>query len=324
LTTAALILGGLVLLAIGGEILIRGAVGLAHLLRWSPLVIGIIVVGFGTSIAEMFVSVRAVLDRAPDLAVGNAFGSNISNILLVLALGALMRPIEKPSRLLVPDAFVLVPVTIGVVLLGLQGEISTWQSAGLLALLFGLIFLEFRAANRKAQWRRENEELLDLPDSPPQTYFNASVMIGLGLIGLAIGAELLVRGAIDAARMLGVSEALIGLTIVAIGTSLPELAGTVAAARHGHTKVIYGNVVGSNLFNLLGALGAAGVAGTLTVSWSLAAFDGSIMILATMGMILLIWKGRGLSRLDGLLLFAAYVIYIGVRTWLSVSGAMDV
>ena len=308
-----LVLGGLIVLVAGGEAMIRGAVALGNRFHLPPMLIGIVIVGFGTSLPELLVSVTAVLEGAPELAVGNVIGSNISNVLLILGTTALIRPFAQPERALAPDGLVLAGVTIIVVLLGMQGIIPAWQGAIFLVVLCALLTFEYIRARRSEALRRILEEPIpDQPETPLSLPLSAFLVV-FGIGGLIFGAELLIDGAIGLARGFGVSEGLIGLTVVAIGTSLPELAGAAVASVRGHSVLAYGNVVGSNMFNLLGILGVSSLVGPLTFPEIMVRLDGPVMIGATLLMLFFVSTKARLVRWEGALMLVAYFSYIGIR-----------
>lgn len=318
-----LLLGGLALLLVGGEALVRGTVGLGRAARLSPLFVGMVIAGFGTSMPEMVVSVTATLDGRAGIAVGNVVGSNIANILLILGIAALIRPIGRPDGLFRPDGAILVAVTVGVVLLGMQGVIPAWQGAVLIVVLAAYLAMQYRrdrratsagaAVNGSIGGTAGDGAPLPLPEELPARPLVAALMALAGLGTLLAGAHFFVEGAVDIARLLGVGEAVIGLTVVALGTSLPELATTAVAAARGQQDIAYGNIVGSNLFNLLAILGAATFAGRLEFPGIMVLLDGPVMIAATLAMILFLWTGARLSRIEGGLLVGAYTAYIAVR-----------
>ena len=311
--TLLLIVAGLVLLFIGGEALLRGAVATGRHVGLSPLVTGMVIVGLGTSMPELFVGVEASLLGKSELAVGNVIGSNIANILLILAVAALIRPIDRPVRVLRPDGYVLMAVTFGLVLLGFQGRVASWQGVVLVLLLVLFLTWEVLRARREARLERALKPPVPFKKEVP---LRLSVAVLLTLSGLAIlpfGANVLIEGCTRAATYLGVSEGVIGLTIVAVGTSLPELASAMVASLRGQSDIAYGNVVGSNLFNSLGILGASAVAAPLTYPWSMVWLDGPVMIVATLAMIFFFSNGARLIRWEAGLMLAAYVLYLGVR-----------
>jgi cation:H+ antiporter len=313
--TALLIVGGLVLLLIGGEALVRGAVAIAERYKLSPLMIGAVIVGFGTSMPELVVSVRATVGGKPALAAGNAIGSNIANVLLILAVAALIRPIGRPPRLFMPDGLILMVATVAVVLLGLQGRVFAWQGGAMVALLLVFISYQYLRDRRASTDEISASEKPPLPLSGemPRRLFISVLLVLAGLGGLIAGADWFVEGAVKLARAVGVSEGLIGLTIVAIGTSLPELATSVTASVRGQSEIAYGNVLGSNMFNLLGILGCAALVGPLEIPPIMVWFDGPVMIAATAVMLAFLATGARLIRLEGGLMLAAYFAYIAAR-----------
>ncbi len=311
--TLLLIAGGLAVLLLGGEALLRGSVATGQRMGLSPLVTGMIIVGLGTSMPELFVCVEATLLGKSELAVGNVIGSNIANVLLILGVAALICPIDRPVGVLRPDGVILTVVTVGIVLLGFQGRVGPWQGAVLVALL-GLFlassFLRARALEGPAHAPEPAAPLTD--EIPPQ--LGLSVLLTLsGFALLPFGANLLIDGATRAAVFLGVSHGVVGLTIVALGTSLPELASSAVASWRGQSDMAYGNVVGSNLFNSLGILGASAIAGPLTYFWTMVWFDGLVMILATLAMIVFFVMGARLHRWEAGVMLAAYMLYLGVH-----------
>ncbi|MCB1546337.1 MAG: calcium/sodium antiporter [Hyphomicrobiaceae bacterium] len=313
MSTTFLMISGLFLLGIGGEALIRGGISIGRRLHMSPLVVGMIIVGFGTSMPELAVSLRATLAGSPAIAVGNVVGSNIANILLILAVAALLRPIPMPSRLMKPDGFVLLAACLAVPLLGLQGTVPRWQGGAMLGVLFLMITAEYVRSRRQRAQEALHEEPVPLPAEIPHRFWVAVLLVLTGLAAVIYGAELLVAGATAMARALGVSESFIGLSIVAVGTSLPELAGSVVATWRGHSEVAYGNVVGSSIFNVLCIFGAAVAVGPITVPAAMIWFDSVVMIAASVLMLVFVATGRRLSRNEGLVMLACYVGYIALR-----------
>ncbi|MEM7620673.1 MAG: calcium/sodium antiporter [Pseudomonadota bacterium] len=310
---------GLFILLFGGEILIRGAVGLSNRLKLSPVFVGVVVIGFGTSLPEMAVGVDAVMQNAPALTLGNAVGSNIANILFILATAALLKPFERSKRALFPDGFILVVASCGVIALGFQDVIHPWQGAVMLCILIAHMSTEYYYAQRKSKLARQSatstpdEDVFAYSDVKPMSLALALAFISLGLIALLSGAHMLIDGASQIAREFYISEEVIGLSVLAIGTSLPELASAVTAALRGHPGMAYGNIFGSNLFNLLGILGVSSLVGTLNFPERVFFIDGPIMIAATLVMLLFFWTGKRLSRIEGGLMLSIYIAYIYLR-----------
>ncbi len=307
---------GLVLLVAGGEGLVRGASRLAALAGVSPLVIGLTVVAFGTSAPELVVSVTATAGGAPDLAVGNVVGSNIFNVLFILGVCALVQPLVVSPVIARRDLPLNVAVSAAVWLLALDGRLGILEG---LALLLGLgaYVLHVVRAGRREQTLAAAVAAVAAPDAPAapprgaKTWlFGAALTVG-GLALLVVGSRWMVQAAVELARALGVAEVVIGLTVVAAGTSLPEVATSVIATIRGERDIAVGNVIGSNLFNLLGILGVSALAGgdRLAVAPSVAAVDLPVMLAA----VLVCWPfvaaaGR-LARPVGLLLLAGQVGY---------------
>ena len=306
-----MVLGGLAALFFGGDMLVRGAVSVAHALHIPPLVIGLTLVGFGTSAPELAASLQAALAGAPGIAIGNVVGSNIGNILLILGLTALLRPITVDRAALMRDGSVLVLASLLCAATIFSGSVGALAGAGFLALLAAYIagtLLHARRAHGPAEQLYEAEAgLLPLP----QTRLLMPALLALaGLAIILVGAHFLVEGAIGIARSSGLSESVIGLTIVAIGTSTPELVTSIAAARRGQGDVAFGNVLGSNIFNILGILGATALARPLAVPPVIAAFDIWVMLAATAALVAMSITGWRVGRREGAMLMAAYGAYL--------------
>ena len=308
--------GGLVLLLVGGDVLVRGAVAVAQRLGVSPLLIGLTLVGFGTSSPELVASISAALAGAPGLAIGNVVGSNIANILLILGVGAALCPLATQPAAFRRDGPVLLGISLLLALICLTGTIGRPLGALLLGLLLAYTLwtylTEREDADPAAQMHAGGAELVG---RKPASLAWSLVLAIAGIGGVVLGADLLVQGAIELARAFGIAEAVIGLTIVAIGTSLPELAAMVAAARRRETDVAVGNIVGSNIFNVLGILGVTALVSPLAIPPEIARVDVWVMLaVAVLGVVFAV-SGWRFSRREGLVLLAAYALYIG---WLVV------
>lgn len=303
---------GLVLLVVGAEALVRGSSRLAAALGVSPLIIGLTVVAFGTSAPEMAVSVKAALAGQADIAVGNVVGSNIFNVLGILGISALIVPLVISPQLLRFDVPVMIAVSVLIWGFCLDGVVSRLEGAllfaGLVAYVLVLISLS-RRENRQQQEARAAAGVLAPSGGGKQLVNLVLVLGGLGL--LVLGAKWLVDGAVEIAHYLGVSELIIGLTIVAIGTSLPELVTSVVAGLRGERDIAVGNIVGSNIFNILGVLGAAGMidpAG-LGVSAMILSFDLPVMAAVAIICLPIFLTGQVISRWEGALLLVGYAAY---------------
>ncbi len=306
-----LLLAGLVLLLAGGELLVRGAVTVAERFQVSPLLIGLTLVGFGTSTPELVASLGAALSGAPGLAMGNVVGSNIANILLVLGIGAAIQPFATQPAAFRRDGPVLLGASLLLALVCLTGGIGR-----LLGGLFLLLLLAYTMATYLAERRdRDPAAALHVAEAERVAPVPRALPLALGatlggLAGVVVGADLLVEGAIELARRLGVSDAVIGLTVVAVGTSLPELATTVVASLRRHGDVAFGNIIGSNLFNTLGILGVTALVRPLAVPLSIARFDVWVMLAVAIVGVGFAVTGWRVNRIEGCLLLLAYVVYL--------------
>ncbi len=307
---------GLGLLAIGAESLVRGASKLALSFGISPLVVGLTVVAFGTSAPEIAVAVDASLDGNPSLAIGNVIGSNIANILLILGLSAIIAPLVVAEQIVRQEVPVMIGVSLLLVGLAMDGDISRLEAGGLLLLSAGYTaFLALQARKASARMRADVEA--DLPeDSNWDRHWAAQVGLVLaGLAMLVLGADWLVESAVTFARALGVSDLVIGLTVVAIGTSMPEIATSMMAALRGQRDIAVGNVVGSNLFNILACLGAAGIVSPvgLLVPEAARSFDLWVMLAVAFACLPIFLTRREIRRWEGGLFlgyYAAYTAYL--------------
>ncbi|MFZ1814016.1 MAG: calcium/sodium antiporter [Rhizobiaceae bacterium] len=293
---------GLVLLFVGGEMLLRGAVGIAHRLAMSELLIGLTVVGFGTSMPELLVSVKAATSGQAELALGNVVGSNIANILLIGGAAILVYPALAWDRSIRRDAIAMVSASVILMALAATGNLH-WLS-GICFLLALAAYLCFAYYSQNTQQGAESDVAANTPPLPV-----ALLLLAIGFVGLFFGADLLVKGATGLARDLGVSEAVIGLTIVAVGTSLPELATSLTAAFRGKPDVAFGNIVGSNIFNILGILGITAMVANIPVASTFTAVHIPLMLAVSVGFALMLVYARSIGRFAGgamLALFAAY------------------
>jgi len=323
LEIALLIIGGLVLLAAGGELLVRGAVQLAERMGVSPLLIGLTLVGFGTSTPELVTSVQAALIGSPGIAVGNAVGSNIANILLILGLAALISPVAVGSNALKRDGVLMVGVA--VLLTAIAFVLPIGRVVGLLFLagLVGYMVHAWRqeragtdghtAAFEKAQAFEATHPGLHAPPARDAGVRPVLLAVGFVLGGLALvifGGRFLVDGAIQLARGFGVSETVIGLTVVAVGTSMPEFITSLVAALRRQSDVALGNILGSNIYNILGILGVTGLISPTVVPPEIARFDNFIMLAASLLLFAFAWTGLRVGRREGGALLAGYVAYV--------------
>ncbi|MDF1565538.1 MAG: calcium/sodium antiporter [Deltaproteobacteria bacterium] len=301
-----LVLLGLVLLTGGAEFLVRGSSALAGRLGVSTLVIGMTVVAYGTSAPELAVSVIAVLRGSDGLAIGNVVGSNISNLGLVLGLAALINPLRAEHGLLKRELPFMLVAALMVPLLGWDGDYGRGDGVAFLlgALLFTAVCFS-RARSERREDKARKAESDEVPEPSGNLLLDVVFTLG-GTVALVGGGDVLVRGATDVATQLGVTERVIGLSIVALGTSLPELATSLVAARKGELDLAVGNVIGSNIFNVFFILGSAATVRSMNIGEAALSLDVVIMLVLSFAMIPMIFSGERISRLEGALLALTY------------------
>jgi cation:H+ antiporter len=307
-------LGGFLLLLGGAELLVRGSVAIARRMGISTMVIGMTVVAFGTSAPELIVSLQASFAGAPGIAVGNIVGSNIANVLLIIGLTALCMPIAAQARPLVRDSLTIVGGSVLFAVLMWSGTIGALDGLLLLFVFVAFMVMSYMGERKGATGttaRNLEQEVAEMGSLPGGAWVPWVAALA-GLAGLAIGSDLLVGGGSGIARLFGVSEAVIGLTMIAIGTSLPELAACVAASLHRHPDVAVGNVLGSNLFNMLFVGGTVGFVSPLAVDAKFLAFDIWVMLGVTVLFLPVLLGGRT-GRGAGLLFLVLYGGYIAIQ-----------
>lgn len=313
--TYLLFIIGLVTLVIGAEVLVRGASRLAAIFGVSPLVIGLTIVAFGTSSPELAVSVQSALAGQADISIGNVIGSNVFNIFFILGVAALIRPIKIAEQLIKLDAPIMIGVSIFALLLALDGWLSRLEGIILFCLLIGYIIFTLWASKKEKQAVQEEyaEEYASKETKSWQSVIKNLFFLVAGLVMLYYGSNWLVEAAIIIARTFGVSELVIGLTIVAAGTSMPEVATSIVAAMKGEGDISAGNVIGSNIFNILGVLGvaAATTPESIPVAENIIKFDLPIAIFAAVVTIPVFIVDNYVSRFDGLI-FSSYFIFYNV------------
>tara|TARA_R110000850_G_C9996329_1_gene468493 strand:+ start:126816 stop:127790 length:975 start_codon:yes stop_codon:yes gene_type:complete len=309
---ALAILGGFALMIWSADRFIDGAAATAKHAGMPSLLIGMVIVGFGTSAPEMVVSAMAAIDGNPDLALGNALGSNIVNTGLILGITALVAPIAVHSKIVRKELPILLLIGLFCGALFWNGELSRLEAFILLAGFFGLIGWTIFAAIKGRGDALEVETEQELM-AHPMPLGRAIMWLCIGLVLLIVSSRILVWGAVTIAQSLGVSDLIIGLTIVALGTSLPELAASVIAARKGEHDIAIGNVVGSNMFNLLAVVGIAGVIAPMPqLSPDVLIRDWPVMMAMTVGLFVMAYGFRGegrLNRIEGVILLASYIAY---------------
>ncbi|SLN46305.1 Inner membrane protein YrbG [Roseivivax jejudonensis] len=315
------LVGGLVLLIAGGDLLVRGAVAVAERLGVSPLVIGLTLVGFGTSMPELVTSVQAALAGAPGIAVGNIVGSNIANILLIVGASALLFPITVASAALRRDAMVMLAVAVAFAVIAVVLPLGRPVGIVFVAVLVGYIILAFRQERASAGPGAAIEKAAALegvdPAVAPGHGVSRGIVVSLlvaigGLLLVVGGGALLVSGAVALAESFAIPETVIGLTIVAVGTSMPELVTSVVAALKRQTDVAFGNIVGSNIYNILGIGGATALISPTEVPAEIARFDLPLMVAVSLLLVVFAATGLRISRREGAVLLAGYAVYLYV------------
>ncbi len=310
------LIGGFVVLLVAAEAMVRGAVILAEKMGISPLVIGMTVVAFGTSAPELVVSLNAALAGAPGLAVGNIVGSNIANVWLILGAACIVMPILAKPDALMRDVLMLAGGSVLFVILAMQGTLGLIAGIILLVVFLAFILTSYMRSSTDPELQKETlEELEDLEKGIPKNTPIAILATLIGIVGLAWGADLLVDGGSAIARSFGVSEEVIGLTLFAFGTSLPELAASVVAAYRGHPDVAIGNVVGSNVFNMMLVGGAVAVAVGLPVPEQVIRFDLWVMLIATVMLLPILVGKMKLNRAYAGLFLILYFAYVGAQAY---------
>ena len=303
-----LLILGLTVLTAGAEGLVRGSASLAIRMGLTPLIIGLTVVAFGTSTPELVVSLSASLNNQADIAIGNVVGSNIFNIGIILGTTALLYPVKVNLQVIKHDT----PIMIGVSLLSLflitKGTISRLTGIGLFIMLLAYLYYSIRLARKEVSEDIEKQFQEGVP-SRSNSLIRDLLFIGGGLLLLVTGSRLLVMSATDIARFMGISEAVIGLTIIAAGTSMPELATSIMAAFRRQPDIAVGNVVGSNIFNILGIMGAASIANPLSAT-GITGLDLWVMVAFSVALLPLLYTDLKLQRWEGGLLLLGYAGYI--------------
>lgn len=301
--------GGFVYLLMGGDLLVRGALGLARESKIPPTVVGLTVVAMGTSAPELMVSSFSALSGYPGISVGNVVGSNIANVLLVIGVPVLIHPIVCNQAGLGKQTGLMISVSVLFILLCVFQPITFWSGAMLVVILIGFLISATRGSTLMPGLDDAEEELervLGLPSYPA----TIALFIGLGFIALPMGADLVVEGGIGLASSWGIKESVIGLSLIALGTSLPELSTTVIAALHKNSDVAIGNVIGSNLFNILAILGITAMLTDIPVEASFLRFDLWVMLAAAVTLWLFVLFKAKIGRAAGVMFLAAYGGYM--------------
>lgn len=310
--TYLLLVVGLLLLLGGAEFLVKGAAGLASRLGISPFLIGLTLVGFGTSSPELVASLQGAFEGYPGIAVGNVIGSNIANILLILGASGLIFPLLCDRNVLKRDGTMMLLAAAILIAVCLMGELSRAAGFAFLALLAVYLVYTYRADKKGQDGAGELHaaEAEFLKARHPMSLVIEIVMAAGGLVALVVGASLLVDAAVEIASGFGISDSVVGLTIVAVGTSLPELATSVFAALRRQADIAIGNVVGSNIFNVFGIAGVVASVKPVSVPGDIASFDIWVMAAASILFMVFAWTGRRIGRVEAFLLLLGYGAYV--------------
>ncbi|WP_299847636.1 calcium/sodium antiporter [uncultured Paracoccus sp.] len=300
-----LVLAGLVLLVLGGDNLVKGAVNLSLRLGVTPTVVGLTVVAFGTSAPEMLVSVSAALKGSTDIAMGNVVGSNIANVLVILGACAALTGIPTRGLDLKESWVMMMAASVVLIVMAVSGPIGRIDGLLLLAMLGLVLWRQLSTAGAGGEGDLEGADA-------SASGGKIALWLAIGLVALPVGAQLLVTGATDIARAFGISEAVIGLTLVAVGTSLPELAASIASARAGRADMALGNVVGSNLFNILAILGITALIKPLPIPPQMLQLDLWVMLAASALLWPFLFRSVRMGKRVGLALLAGYALYVGI------------
>lgn len=308
LMTLLLLVAGLVLLTFGAEVLVKGASSLAGSIGVSPLIIGLTVVAFGTSAPEMSVSVSSAFKGSAEIAVGNVVGSNIFNVLFILGVSAIAASLVVQKQLVRFDIPIMIYASFIVLLMCIDGQLSRFDGLFLFAGIIAYTVFLIKEARREGVLVVEGGDDI----APPQPLWKNIILIVVGLVMLVIGSQWLVDGAIEIAKYFGLSEVVIGLTIVAAGTSLPELATSVMASLKGERDIAIGNIVGSNIFNIGAVLGLSSIVAPqgLSVTGTLLTIDIPVMILVALVCLPVLLSNYTITRADGVAFLACYVVYV--------------
>ncbi len=308
--TIALLIVGLLVLIVGGDFLVKGSSSIALRLHLSPLVVGLTIVAFGTSAPELLISIQAALRGSPDIAMGNVIGSNICNLALVLGVTAIINPVKVSSNSLKVDW----PVTMGVSLLLYffvrERFVDSYEGVLFIFILIIYLIVVIRKSRKDTKAARLAMEDADIPDGPSSQLWRDLMFIVIGCAGLYFGSEWFVGSVQEIAVSFGISERVIGLTVVAVGTSLPELVTSIVASYKGQTDLALGNLMGSNIFNILSILGITSIIKEIEVSDQILKNDILWMLVITLLVLPLMVSRRRVSRIDGTILIVVYTVYV--------------
>lgn len=310
-------LGGLAALVFGADWMVKGSSSIALRLGITPLIVGCTVVAFGTSMPEMVVSLAAVLTKSDDISIGNIIGSNIANLALILGAAAVIRPIEVHSDVIKREFPVMIAASVAFCVLALDGEISRMDGAMLLGGMGAYLMMMLWLARKEMADAKSATSLTDLDVDPGESTTAMDAMkIVAGIVGLTVGAHFMVQASVSIAAELGIPQMVVGIAIVAVGTSLPELATSVVAALRNESDISVGNVIGSNIFNILCVIGVVGTIAAISVGADALSTDLWIMLGVAVLAWPIMWMRKRISRFEGavmLVLYFAYTFWLFVR-----------
>lgn len=307
---ALLLVAGLILLLVGGDWLVRGAVGLAEKLSVPPLIIGLTIVSFGTSAPELFVSINSVLSGADGIAIGNIVGSNVANVLMVLGIPAIFWAMKCDEKGIGRSMLVMIGVTILFIGMMQKGMLTRFDGFVLLMVLALFFFDQYRSAKKARKRVEEKFDYHDEVENIPTTDKSIAIALFVGFILLPLGSELTVSSAISIAQYWGISQEVIGLGIVAVGTSLPELAATLMAVRRGNSSIALGNIVGSNILNIALIMGVTATISPLEISPNIYSFDVWMMLAVSVFLAVIAFIKLKVTRMIGIAMTASYLAYL--------------
>ncbi len=310
LITIILLIIGLIVLIAGGDYLVRGASSIALRIRLSPLVVGLTIVAFGTSAPELLISIQSALKGSPDIAVGNVIGSNICNLALVLGMAALIQPVKVMPNSIRIDWPVTMGASILLYLLARNGILGPVEGVFFMVILTVYLFLIIRESRKSEKLALELLPESEIPETPSKQIWKDLVYMGIGGVGLYYGSDWFVNSAKELAITLGVEERVVGLTVVAFGTSLPELVTAAIASYRGHSDLALGNLMGSNIFNIFSILGITSIITSIPINEKILNQDIIWMMLVTLMILPIMVIRREVGRTDGLVLLTVYGIYV--------------
>jgi len=310
LTTIVLLIIGLIVLIVGGDYLVRGSSSIALRLHLSPLVVGLTIVAFGTSAPELLISIQSALKGSPDLVMGNVVGSNICNLALVLGLTAVINPVKVQINSIRFDWPMTMGASILLYLIVREGSIAAFEGILFLIIIISYLIFIIQQSRKETKANISAGDKDEIPEMPSKQIWKDLVFIAIGCVGLYFGSEWFVNSAKELALSIGVEERVVGLTVVALGTSLPELVTAAVASHKGQTELALGNLMGSNIFNILSILGITSIIREIHVHIDILNKDIIWMLMITLMILPFMIMRREIGRVDGFILLLVYVVYI--------------